>query len=438
MPAIIRRTNPRFYVRCLPNGPRGTAPRIEDLSSRITALRYKDEERKADKLSLTVDNFNLELFDDPAFRKGMQLEVSWGYANNMAPSRICVVQRIVGATVLTIECLAESILLHRATRSRVFENVRRSDVVRTIAREAGFGDDVLDVEETPIVYPRIAQGGLTDAQLLVRLARREGFEFYVDHTGFHWHRRRVGSAPIRVLHYYTDPGAGDVVTFNVDNDITARPGRVRRRGRDPLEGADIDESADDASDEERPTLSPMRIIVDPETRRTRTEILTGAEEVAPTTAPDAATARREAVGRFRRIQQTAIKMKMTIVGDPSMLAKTVVETRGMRQRLSTRYYVKSVEHAISGGGYTTDLEMVSDGDGGHSTESRAARGLELLDVGTPTRGRPNTEPAAPGAETPGAAEEGEPLEPHVIIDPETRRTRTEYRDRRGGGASGGA
>lgn len=434
MPAIIRRTAPRFFVRALPDGAAGPAPRFEELETRITELRYVDEERRADKLSLSVDNFNLALFDDPAFKRGMQLEVSWGYPNNMAPSRLCVVQRITGGQVLKVEALAESILLHRETSTRVFENVRRSDVVRTIARERGYGDEVVDIEETPVVYPRIAQSGLTDAQLLVRLARQEGFEFYVDQTGFHWHRRRVGQRPVRVLHWFTDPNQGDIVSFNVDNDITARPGRVRRRGRDPLEGADIDESADDASDAGRETLSPIRIVVDPETRQTRTEVLTGSEETRPTTAPDAASARREAVGRFRRVQQTAIKMSMTVIGDPSLLAKTVVEVRGMGQRLSTRYYVKKVEHVISGGGYVCNLELVSDGDGGHSTESRAARGLELLEPGPQTAGRPNTAEPAPGAETTGGAEEGEPLEPHVVVDPETRRTRTEYRDRRGGGA----
>ena len=417
----------------LPDGLHGPAPRVEDFSARILELRYSDEERRADKLTLKINNFDLALFDDPAFKKGMLVEASWGYPSNMAPARLCVVQKIGGDVQLEVACLAESILLHRVTRTRFFENVRRSDVVLQIAREAGYGSEVADVEETPIVYPRISQAGLTDAQLLVRLARQEGFEFYVDQTGFHWHRRRVGARPVRVLHYYTDPNQGDVISFSLDNDVTAKPGRVRRRGRDPLEGKDIDESADDASDDSRDTLSPIRIIVDPETRQTRTEVLTGSEETRPTTASTAASARREAVGRFRKIQQTAIKMRMTIVGDPSMLAKTVVEVRGMGRRLSTLYYVRRVEHIVSSGGYLNDLELVSDGDGGHSTESRAARGLELLDVGPPTAAHPNAQ-AAHTTKTDGS-DEAEPLEPRIVVDPETRQTRTEYRDRRGG--SGG-
>jgi phage protein D len=433
MPAI-RRTAPRFFVRILPDGARGPAPRV-DIGDRITEFRYRDEERRADKIAFTVDNSDLKLFDDPAFRRGMQVEVSWGYPNNMAPARLCVVSRITGSLQLKVEALGEAILLHRNSRTRVFENVRRSDVIRTLANEGGWSGDLADIQETPIVYPRIAQGGLTDAQLLMRLARLEGFEFYVDHTGFHWHARRIDARPSRVLWYYTDPGAGDILDFNVENDITARPGRVRRQGRDLVEGADIDEHADDASTAGQPRLAPFRIIVDPETRQTRQEALTGSEEVRPTTAPNAASAQREAAGRFRRIQQTAVKMKASIIGDPSLLAKTVVQLAGIGTRLSIRYYVKTVEHIIGGDGYTCELEMVSDGDGGHSTESTVARGLELLEPGPQTRGRPNAEPA-PETSTTGAAVEGESLEPHVVVDPETRQTRTEYRDRRAGRSGG--
>jgi len=434
MPGQPRRTAPTYFVRALPDGTRGPAHRLEELHAKITDFRFDDEERRADKLVFTLDNYNLELFDDPAFKKGMLLDVSWGYPSNMAPSRVCVVRRITGASALKIEALGESILLHRTGKTRSFENVRRSDVVRQIADEAGYGAEVRDIEETPVIYPVISQAGLTDAQLLLRLARREGFEFYVDHSGFHWHRRRTGMAPVRVLHYFTDPGRGDVITFDIENDITARPGRVRRQGRDPLEGTDIDETADDSSDDERTTLAPIRIIVDPETRDSRTEVLSGSEEVATTSAPDATTARREAVGRFRRVQQTAIKMKMTIVGDPSMLAKTIVEVRGMGQRLSVKYYVKKCSHVVAASGYTCELELVSDGDGGHSTESRTARGLELLDPGPATRAQPN---ATTAPENPtGEPQEAEPLEPTIVVDAETRATRTEFRDRRSGGGGG--
>lgn len=424
----LRRDGPVFYVRCLPDGPGGPAPRVEDISARITSLQYDDEETQADKLVLTIDNWDLTLHDDPAFKRGMTLEVSWGYPGRMAPTRSVVVQRIKGFTTLRVEALARSILMNQVGRTRVFRNVRRSDVARAIAREAGFEGESADIEESPQVLPTIAQAGRTDAAFLARLARQEGFQFYVDQDGFHFHQRRLGQPPARVLEYYTSR-RGDILSADVENDLTARPGRTRARGRDPLEGTDIDVAADDATDTDRQTLAPIRLVVDPETRETRIEAEAGSEETRPTTATDAAGATREARARFRRVQLAAVKMNMEIVGDPLMLAKTVLELRGMGQRLSGRYYVKKVSHKVGSGGYTCALNLISDGDGGHATSSRAARGLELFESGPATRGRPNTAEPVAGAEE-GETQEGAPLESVLVVDQETRATRIEYRDTR--------
>src|SRR6185369_2820151 len=299
-------------------------------------------------------------------------------------------------------------------------NVRRSDVVRQLAREAGWDGDLLDVEDTEQVFPTISQARMTDAQLLLRLGRLEGMEFFVDQSGLHWHRRRV-------LRYFTSQ-AGEILDFNVENDVTARPGRTRVRGRDPIERRDIDETADDQTDADRPVLARVRDVIDFETLTTTTVVDQNAanEEVRTTPAADAAAAQAEARGRFRRVQQTAVKMSLDLVGDPSLLAKTVVEVQGVGQRLSGRYYLKKVSHSISTGGYLLKAEAVSDGHGGHSTESRVARGLELLDPGRRARGRPNEAEPQAGAQEPGgaAATEGAELEQVEVIDNETQTTVT--------------
>jgi hypothetical protein len=63
-----------------------------------------------------------------------------------------------------------------------------------------------------------------------------------------------------------------------------------------------------------------------------------------------------------------------------------------------------------------------------------ARGLDLLDPGPATAAHPNTQDPVPGAESAGAATEGEELVPVIAVDAETRRTHTTFRDRRGGGS----
>jgi len=131
--------------------------------------------------------------------------------------------------------------MNKVARCRTFENVTRADVVRQIAQENGFGANRQDIDDTEHVLPLITQARMTDAQLLRRLADREGFEFYVDFDGLHFHQRRLGQKPVRTLQWYTAPEIGEIISLNIENDVTAKPGAVSIRGRDPLTRKDIAE-----------------------------------------------------------------------------------------------------------------------------------------------------------------------------------------------------
>jgi phage protein D len=252
---------------------------------------------------------------------------------------------------------------------------------------------------------------MTDAQLVRRLADREGFEFYVDFDGFHFHARRLGQRPTHVMRWFTPPEVGEILSFNIDNDVTAKPGAVSVRGRDPLAKKDIHERASNANTQ-RDSLAPVIEIVDPETGATRLERRNISEDVRPTSEPSSTTAKREADARYRQAQHLTVELSASVIGQPSLLAKTVIELQGISQRLSGKYYVKEAAHKIDGAGYIIDLKCLRDG--------HAQLG------GAPSKGKPNRGSAA----DPGA------LEPIEVVDPETGRTHLEYRDARGRAAKG--
>ena len=254
------RTEPTFFVRVVPEG---RPPERVDLSERVLSFVYEDSEHKADKLVLSVDNWDLRNFDDLAWKKGNLLEVSWGYPGDMAPTRQVVIQKVTGFQVLAIEGHGTGVLMNKVARCRTFENVRRSDVVRRIAQDNGYGPAVQDIEDTQHVLPVITQARMTDAQLVRRLADREGFQFYVDFDGLHFHQRRLGQRPTRVLRWFTPPEVGEILTINIDNDVTAKPGAVTVRGRDPIRKKDIDERGSN-DQTKRDSLAPVIELVDPE------------------------------------------------------------------------------------------------------------------------------------------------------------------------------
>ena len=373
------RSAPMLLVK-LRVADRGSEFRV--VTDKVLSFKYTDRERKADLCKLTIDNSDLSNFDDPVWRKGGILIVSWGYPAAMSPAREVVITAVKGFRTLDVEAEARSVELNRVVRTRSFENVTVADVARTIASDAGFGPDQQQVDDTGEVLPVVTQARLTDAQFLRRWASRLGFEFFVDFDGLHFHPRRLGERPVRVIRYFTDPGLGDVLEDpSVENDVTARPGRVRVRGRDPMTRQDIDVQADNDTDADRDTLAPVIDIIDPETGNARTvERRLGSEDVVPTADATSTQATARARARFRRAQQVAVKMRVPIVGDPLLFAKTVVQVEGMGRRLSIRYYVEEVEHDLSPSGYTCNLRLVSDGHGGHSTESRRAQGLSLLEA----------------------------------------------------------
>jgi hypothetical protein len=404
MSAIVDCSAPGVRITLL-SDERAASGEPLDLGQRIIGFTFEDAERKADRLSLQLDNFDLSLFDREDLMGGATLEVSWGYPDNMSVPRRVVVKKLKGFSTLTVEGQATSVLMNREARTRNWENVTRSEVARQIADEHGYEGELIDIEDSEEVFDVINQSGETDARFLRRLAAREEFEFYVDAGGFHFHERRQNAAPTHVFTWYADPGRGDVISVNVESDLVKRAGKVTVRGRDPMRRATIESSSSNET-ADRATLAEVVEVVDPETGSTSLETRNATASVHPTAASNEGRARRESAARFRRAERSTVKLSMQVVGDPTLHAKSIVEVRGISGLLSGKYYVTDVKHIISSSGYVCDLKLTRDGGG------RRARQVAREQQGERNTSRPRRD--------------GE-LTQVEAVDPETGATRIEYR-----------
>jgi len=402
-PSIVPRSEPLVLLRVKVDG----ADERVDLGDRLIGFTFEDSDNKTDKASIQIDNWDLFFFDSPLIVKGALLEVSWGYPDRMSPVRELVVRKVKGFTTLQVEAHAKSVLMNRIAMCRVFEDVTRADVARQIAEENGFSGAFAEIEDTEEVFESINQAGETDARFLTRLARREGFRFWVDQTGLHWHGRRFDQPPARVYRYFTDPNQGDILSVSLDNDVLAKPGRSRVRGRDARRRTSIDVSGSDA-DTPRDSLGDVIEVVDPETGTTTLDRRNATASVRSSAASSEGRARREANARFRSSSQKTVELKLQVVGDPEQLAKSIVEVQGISQFLSGKYYIKNVKHVLSSSGYTMELDCIKDATG------RMARRVERART---SAGRSNR--AAPRSR--------DELRPVDVVDPETGWTRVEYR-----------
>lgn len=377
------RVAPVVIVTVIPEG--SPAVRLE-LSDKITAFSYEDCETKADKLTLRVDNWDLENFDDPIWRKGNIVEVSWGYPGNMAPTRRCVIEKVTGFLELSIDALGLEVVLNREHRVRTFEGVSRSEVARRIARDWGYSDpSVVHIEDTRIAREVIAQGKQTDAEFLRRLAQKEGFQWWIDFDGFHFHKRNLHQQPLRTIEWLPTDRGGEVISMNVENDLAGKPGTVRVRGRDPLARRTLDMVASHETETSRPVLAKVQEAPGTDGKRVPGFIGTGQSHITTTAESSDAAAKAVAAAKFETAQQVAVKINVEMLGDPQLLAKSVIELRGAGKRLSQRYYLRTVKHVI-GAGYTCRVEMISDGSGGHSTDSTLAEGASRVQVGPGVKG----------------------------------------------------
>jgi phage protein D len=260
--AVSTRTAPLIYITVLDGA--GNKQRVLEQTHRVKSLKYTDSEKKADKLVITVDNFDLANFDDPIWSHGNRCQVSWGYPGRMALARTCIITKVTGFTELKVEAKAETVLMDTQKKSRTFKGMSRSAVVRKIAKEYGYDATTMHVEDTGAKHAHIVQANLTDAQFVRRLAHQQGFEFYVDYEGFHFHEAKLAQVPIREFIYFTDPGRGDVIKINVETDVTRKPAEVKKTVRDPLNKTTSSITASNSTDSSREGTAEVLLLAAPD------------------------------------------------------------------------------------------------------------------------------------------------------------------------------
>lgn len=394
--------DPIFYVKIFPSKADGGGE--IDVSERVLSLVYDEEESKPDKLTLSVDNFDLTNFDSPKWKSGNRVEVAWGYEGNMSPIRQLTIQKVTGSLVLAIEAHSPSVLMNKTQRIRTFKKLKRSEIAKQIAAEYGYGEDRQLIDDSVETMDHVTQARMTDAQLLRDLARREGFEFYVDFDGFHWHKRKLGQKPLRQFVYYTDQ-TGDILTWNIENDLYARKaGGVQLQARDPLKKTDIDVKADNASTKDATSLAPEKLIItglDTRDGHTTGDFTkeNGSTAIGRTNEKTKEAAQRAANGMWSKNQMNAALLNMECRGDPSIIAKIVVTVLGIGKTISGNYYVKGAQHKV-GAGYLMSLKCRRDG---RTSANNASAYAGSSAGGVPSKGPQNTASAPdkkPGANDP--------------------------------------
>lgn len=383
---------PYFTIQVSSEGSSGSS--LVDLSDAVTSFEFQDDEKKADKLMIEVDNYDLSFFDNPIFRKGNIIEFLFGYPGRTAPPRRCVIQKVKGGRKLTVEAHALSMLMHKIKKSKTWENQKLSEIATTIAKSYGTQlgvadghdkDNIFVEAELDVKVPHRHQAAQTDAEFLSRLARRYGLEFYVDSRGMHFKRRNMKQKPVRDYTWFN--GEGDFMDFDIENDIVSRHGAVTMKGFDPHAKKALSYRADNESSK-RDGLAPVIEIIDPRDGHTTLQKRSAEEHLGHTTETTAAGVKAHAEAKYREGQQVTVKLSYKVVGEPDVQGKRVVGFHGLGKRISGLYYVKTAKHHIDSSGYITSGGAQTDGHGAaggiasKATLNKKGAGKEVQEIET--------------------------------------------------------
>lgn len=323
-----------------------------ELSGRILGLAFEDNEDKTDQITLQIANEDLKLWDHPQLQGGSILEIAWGYPTCMSAPRRMVIKKLRGYTTLTITGDALSTLLNESTRNQSWRQMRRSDVARAIATRYNYTGPTAHIGNTAEIIDTIHQAGETDAAFLRRLARAEGFVFYIDGSGFHWHAQRNTASPARI---WTPSNILEVR----DVEMNWRPfaKRVVVRGRDPLTRSTVEAIAEHQE-------------IDGDSTATYTASATSS-------LPDMAQRVLQ-----RRLPER-IRIALQVVGDPFLRAKEHVDLRLNSKTISGLYAITQVKHNVASTGYTCDVGLVKIGPStGQDASPSPLPIIEWTDLGT--------------------------------------------------------
>jgi phage protein D len=231
-------------------------------------------------------------------------------------------------------------------KATTWQNITDSDLATQLAQKHGFKAADMDVETTSLVIPYVAQGNETDWAFLKRRAERIGFEVFVDRDAFHFHAPRDSTTHV--------PGAleyrRNMRSFDARLSVEKQYTKVVVKGWDAVNKEPIVAIATGA-DTVRAVLGAKAA-----SDFVKDDFGEGSKilhDLVPQTVKEA---EELAKAFLKRREYTLVEGTGSVVGDPELRAKTLVEIAGVGQRYSGTYYVTKVTHAIGDSGYLCDFE----------------------------------------------------------------------------------
>ena len=324
----------------------------EDISANALSVSFEDHATDADMATLVLANPGNRWTDSPLFDQGNVLELAVGYGKALTPMFKGPITRPEpsfpedGVPTLSLRAydLSHQMRRDEEKKATTWQGIKDSDLARQMAQKHGIRE--LDIEETTLVIPYVAQGNETDWAFLKRRAERIGFEVFVERDTFHFHAPRDSLAQVPGALEYRKNLRSFEARLSVEKQVT----KVIVKGWDAENKEPIVAIAS-GEDTVRTVLGEKAA-----SDFVKEDFGEGAKILHDLVPRTVAEAEELAKAYLRRSEYALLQGSGSVVGDPALKAKTLVEIAGVGTRYSGTYYVTKVTHSIGDGGYTSEFE----------------------------------------------------------------------------------
>jgi len=301
--------------------------------------------------ALGSQNRELKWLDSSEIAPGNKVEVQLGYRGELTTLIVGEITALAAAfppdaaPQVRVQGFDRLHRLRRGRHTRVFHEVKDSQIAEHVAADMGLTPEVDDSE---IVHDYVLQNNLSDVDFLIERAHRIRYEVAVQDNRLLFRKAANHHGADESLEYMLD-----IKSFSVRLSTLTQVSELTVRGWNPAskeailgtartgDETTLMEGSSAASDLAQAAGfgEPAQAIVD-------LPIYSQAE------------ADQIAKAKFNDISLELLRGEAEIVGRPSLRAGVTVEFKGLGQRLSGMYYVSKAEHIFTPlVGYVTRIDV---------------------------------------------------------------------------------
>ncbi len=356
------------------------APASLDLLDVIQQIEIEDHAEMADMLRMSVaiavkdGCVGWSVIDDNTFQRLTKIRVNVNVGSGKTEPLIeayvteanANFANQPGQSVLNIVAMEPTVLMNLAEDNKAWPNMADSDIADRIFRDHEFVPVVDQTQPTWQENDYVPMQRGTDIQFLQALAKRNGFECYVElnpdsgQVEGHFHLPKLQQTPQGVL----SVNMGDATNVNSFNARFDNLGPTTAKASN----IDVDSQDDQDGDADEQELTDLGATPSLASTNPRQVLLSG---TGLSTTGELKTAAQAEVDRSSWAITAEGEVNTVAYGDV-LRAKRPVLVRGAGPQFSGTYYVQSVTHTINGDGYSQRFSLKRNALGLTKTEGYAA------------------------------------------------------------------